>query len=164
MSILVVYYSYGGNTRSVAERVHAKLGGDIAEIRTVEPYTGSYDDVVEQGQEEVNAGFKPAIQPLGVNVADYDDIVIGTPVWWYTFAPAAKTFLEDNDWTNKNVYPFVTNGGWLGHTPQDFERACRGAKVERALNIRFDGNRQATPESAVGRWINAIKQRTGGKN
>ena len=79
MSLLVVYYSYGGNTRRVAERVHAKLGGDIAEIRTVKPYTGSYDDVVEQGQEEVNAGFKPAIQPLGVNVADYDDIVIGTP-------------------------------------------------------------------------------------
>lgn len=50
MSLLVVYYSYGGNTRSVAERVHAKLGGDIAEIRTVEPYTGSYDDVVEQGR------------------------------------------------------------------------------------------------------------------
>lgn len=162
MSLLVVYYSYGGNTRKIAQKIHAELGGDIAEIKTVKPYTGSYDEVVDQGQREVDAGLKPEIQLLGVNVADYDDIIIGTPVWWYTFAPATKTFLESVDWAGKNVYPFATNGGWLGHTPQDFERACRGAKVADTLNIRFDGNRQATPQSAVDKWISELKQKTGG--
>ena len=162
MSVLTVYYSFGGNTRRIAQKIHAELGGDMAEIKTVEPYIGSYDKVVEQGQREVNAGFTPEIQPVGVDIADYDTIIIGTPVWWYTFASAMKTFLESNDCHGKRIFPFATNGGWLGHTPQDFEHACRGAKVANTLNIRFDGSRQMTPRSFVDKLIEAIKQETGG--
>lgn len=157
MSVLTVYYSFGGNTCRIAQKIHAEVGGDIAEIKTVAPYIGSYDEVVEQGQREANAGFKPEIQPVGLNVADYDTIIIGTPVWWYTFAPAMKTFLESNNWSGKRIFPFATNGGWLGHTPQDFEKTCKGARVEKTLNIRFDGNRQKTPMNAVDDWIGTIK-------
>ena len=46
-----------------------------------------------------------------MNHADYDVIVLGTPVWWYTFAPAVKTFLESNDFSQKTIFPFATNGG-----------------------------------------------------
>lgn len=162
MSLLIVYYSYGGNTGKIAEEVHAALGGDIAEIRTATPYTGTYDEVVDQGQREVETGFKPQILPLGVSVDGYDDIIIGTPVWWYTFAPAVKTFLEANKWEGKRVYPFATNGGWIGHTSRDFASSCAGAKVERALNIRFDGDRQVTPESAVEKWVEEVRRKAGG--
>lgn len=156
MKTLVVYYSYGGNTRGVAEQIQRATGADIAEIKTAEPYTGSYDDVVDQGEREVRAGYKPAILPLEKDIADYDTIVLGTPVWWYTFAPAVKTFLESADWNGKRVYPFATNGGWLGHTPRDIERACAGATVGKTLNIRFDGHRQATPAATVEAWIRNI--------
>lgn len=72
---------------------------------------GSYEDVVEQGKKEVEAGFMPQINPLSVNLADYDVIAIGTPTWWYTMAPAVLTFLTTNDFTGKTVIPFMTNGG-----------------------------------------------------
>lgn len=50
-------------------------------LDTAVPYTGSYNDVVDQGQREVNAGFEPELKPLSVNVADYDVIAVGTPTW-----------------------------------------------------------------------------------
>ena len=50
--ILTVYYSYSGNTKKIAEKIHDALGGDIAEIETVVPYSGDYDAVVDQGNEE----------------------------------------------------------------------------------------------------------------
>lgn len=49
MKILTVYYSYSGNTRKIAEKIQREIGGDIAEIVTEKPYSGSYNDVVEQG-------------------------------------------------------------------------------------------------------------------
>ena len=83
--MLVVYYSWSnGNTKRIAEQLARRTGADIARIETVQPYTGSYDEVVDQGQREVNEGYRPPIQPLGVNVADYDVIAVGTPTWWYT--------------------------------------------------------------------------------
>ena len=78
------------------------------------PYTGSYNDVVDQGQREVNAGFEPELKPLSVNVADYDVIAVGTPTWWYTMAPAVKAFLHGQNFAGKTVVPFMTNGGWPG--------------------------------------------------
>ena len=58
--VLIVYYSVSnGNTRRIAEQMQQATGADIAEIRTVQPYTGSYQDIVDQGQREVERGCKP---------------------------------------------------------------------------------------------------------
>lgn len=153
MSALVIYYSYSGNTRRAAERIGKAIGADLAEIQTVRPYTGSYDDVVDQGQREVDSGFLPELRPLGADLSRYDTIVLGTPVWWYTFAPAMNSFLHSADLSGKTVYPFATNGGWLGHTFRDFEKACRGAQVKAGLDIRFNGDRQMTPDTDIQKWL-----------
>ena len=92
MNTLILYYSYGGNTKWIAEMIQKRIGGDLAEIETVRPYSGDYNSVVDQGQQEVNRGYMPEIKPLKVNVQVYDRIILGSPVWWYTFAPAMKTF------------------------------------------------------------------------
>lgn len=157
MKRIVIYYSFGGNTRKIASKIQTALGADAAEITPVKPYTGSYNDVVDQGQREVNSGFMPEIQPLGVDLKQYDIVILGTPVWWYTFAPAVKTFLNDANLSGKEVYPFATNGGWIGHTFQDIAKACQGAKVHPGLNIHFHEERQLTPETDVERWIRNLK-------
>ena len=87
MKSLILYYSYRGNTQRIAERIHAAIGGDIARIDTVVPYTGSYDDVVAQGEREVKQGFLPELKAMDIDLSRYDTIVLGTPVWWYTCAP-----------------------------------------------------------------------------
>ena len=157
MKTLIVYYSYSGNTKRIAEMIQSKIGGDTARIETVNPYEGDYNSVVEQGKKEVDSGFAPEIKPMNINMSDYDTIVLGTPVWWYTYAPAVKTFLDENDFSGKTVYAFATNGGWIGHTFNDVERECTGAEIKPGLNIRFDEERLVTPESEIYDGINKIK-------
>ena len=138
--------------------IHKKIGGDIVEIETEVPYPDDYNKAVDQGQKEVNEGYEPAVKPLGKNPAEYDTVVLGVPVWWYTFAPAIKTFLAQNDFSGKTVYPFITNGGWIGHTVQDIEKAIPGAKVEQAVNIKFNGPDISVPVSEIESWVGKIQE------
>lgn len=157
MKTLILYYSYLGNTKRIAEMIQKEIGGDIARIETVIPYDSDYNKVVNQGQDEVNRGYMPEIKPVDVRFEDYERIILGTPVWWYTFAPAVKTFLENHDFSGKTVYPFVTNGGWIGHTLKDIAAVCKGAKVERGINIKFDEDKLRTPETEIRKWIQEIR-------
>ncbi len=157
MKKLVVYYSYGGNTKSIAEKIAKETGADMLRIETVVPYEGSYNDVVNQGQDEVEAGYCPEIKPLSADVSEYDTIILGTPVWWYTFAPAMHTFLKSQDWKDKTVYPFATNGGWIGHTFKDFKNICRGADIKSGLNVRFDEKILRTSMKDIENWIHNIE-------
>lgn len=158
--MLVVYYSWSnGNTRKIAEELAKAKNADIAAIETVKPYEGSHNEVVDQGRREVEEGFKPEIRPLNKNLSDYDVIAVGTPTWWYTMAPAVKTFLEDNDFSGKTVIPFMTNGGWPGHVIKDMTAAVRGAKIEHSMQIQFDstgGSKQVTSQKEVDNWIKSI--------
>ena len=133
---LIVYYSYTNNTKKIAKQIQKATDADICEIETVKSYTGDYNSVVGQGKQEVDCGFKPAIKPLKVNLGDYDTIIIGTPVWWYTYAPAVAAFLSEYDLSGKTIIPFATNGGWIGHTLKDIEKSCKNVIVTNAIDIR----------------------------
>ena len=153
---LVVYFSHTGNTKSIAERIAAAVPADIVRIETVTPYTGSPNEVSSQGKREVDSGYRPAIKPLGVNPADYDRIVIGTPTWWYTMAPAVATFFDTVDLSGKDVVLYMTNAGWPGHVIKDMTAAAKGADVIASKEILFDsngGSRMITPAAEIDEWI-----------
>lgn len=160
--ILVVYYSWSnGNTKRIAERLAGETGADIAKIETVIPYSGSHEEVVDQGQREVEAGFMPQINPLPFNVSDYEIIAIGTPTWWYTMAPAVLTFLTEQDFSGKTVIPFMTNGGWPGHVIKDMKAKCKGADFMHEMQIQFDSmgkDHLETPQRVIDDWIEQIKE------
>lgn len=159
--MLVVYYSWScGNTERIAEQLAEACDADIARIETVEPYPEDYQETVDQGQREANAGFMPEIEPLEYNLADYDVIAIGTPTWWYTMAPAVKTLLSENDFTDKTVVALSTNGGWAGNVTADIEGACTGAAFGPSIEVRFDstgGDHQETSQREVDAWINKVR-------
>ena len=156
MKALIAYYSYRGNTKRIAELIAKETGADTLRIETVVPYEGSYNKVVNQGQDEVNAGYCPDIKPLSVDLSKYDTIILGTPVWWYTFAPAMHTFLKSQNWSGKTIYPFTTNGGWIGHTFKDFKNICTGAEMKSGLNVRFDEATLRTSMKDIENWIHNI--------
>ncbi|AZV56413.1 flavodoxin [Clostridium sp. AWRP] len=153
---LILYYSYTNNTKKIAEKIQKATNADICEIETVKPYTGDYNSVVDQGKREVDRGFKPEIKPLPVNLEDYDTIIIGTPVWWYTYAPAVATFLFEYDLSGKTIIPFVTNGGWIGHTLKDIKKVCKNAAVTNVIDIRFNTDKMVMPESNLEKWIASL--------
>ncbi len=159
--LLIVYYSWSnGNTERIAKELQSVAGGDLLKIDTAVPYSGSYDEVVDQGQREVHRGYEPELKPLTVNPADYDVIAVGTPTWWYTMAPAVKTFFHGQDLTGKTVVPFMTNGGWPGHVIKDMKKACPGAKIACEMQVQFDsngGDHLETPESESKAWAQSVK-------
>ena len=159
--LLIVYYSWSnGNTERIAKTLQRIAGGDLLKIDTAVPYSGSYDAVVEQGQREVQQGYEPELKPLAIDPAGYDVIAVGTPTWWYTMAPAVKTFLHQNAFTGKTVVPFMTNGGWPGHVIHDMKSACPGAELARDMQVKFDsngGSHLETPEDKIEAWAQSVK-------
>ena len=159
--LLIVYYSWSnGNTERIAKKLHSIAGGDLLKIDTAVPYSGGYNDVVDQGKREVDQGYEPELKPLSLNVSDYDVIAVGTPTWWYTMAPAVKTFLHINDFAGKTVVPFMTNGGWPGHVIKDMKKACAGADIECEMQVQFDsdgGDRLETSEDRIDAWAQSVK-------
>lgn len=160
--VLTVYYSWSnGNTERIAKMLQKEIGGDIVRVDTITPYEGSYEDVVNQGQEEVNRGYEPEIRTLGVNITDYDVIAVGTPTWWYTMAPAVRTFLHTESFADKTVIPFMTNGGWPGNVIKDMKTACKGADIKCEMQIQFDstgGSKLETPMVDITNWIQNVKK------
>ncbi|SHO42850.1 flavodoxin [Anaerocolumna xylanovorans] len=151
--IAVVYYSYTNNTKKIAEMIQSKTGAEVFQIETVTPYTGSYDEVVNQAQKEINSGFKPPIQSLKMQLDQYDTVILGTPVWWYTMAPAVFTFLSEADLSGKKIIPFATNAGWLGHTFKDIKKLCPDSEVVSGMNIEFSKEILKTSIKAIESWI-----------
>ncbi|MGN0739791.1 MAG: flavodoxin [Treponema sp.] len=165
---LVVYYSYSdtANTKRIAQEIQKKTGADIAEIVPVVPYSRNYDEVVDKAKRDVAKNFKPEIKPLDVNLADYDTIIIGTPVWWYKMASPVLTFFSENDLAGKKVALFCTHAGWPGSVIKDMRSFCEKSKVIATAEIQFATRKNAgalvSPQSAIDGFIQKIIEGTGG--
>ena len=153
MKTLILYYSYGGNTKKVAEMIQKEIGGDMEEIHTVKPYIGSYNSVVEQGKREVDSGFMPEIKAIQSDLSNYDKVILGTPVWWYTMASPVKTFLSENDFSGKIIVPFCTHGGGgASATYSDMQKLAKGAVVKEG----YTSYENSAKESEIRAWINKL--------
>lgn len=155
---LIVYFTYTNNTKKIAEYIKEKLNCDILEIKTVVPYSDDYDSVVNDQQNSEGSSFLPEIQKINLNLEEYDEIILGTPVWWYRPVPAIRTFLTKYDLTGKTIKPFATNAGWLGRTFKEINSLCPNSKVEEGMNIVFESysDKLVTKESEIDNWINSL--------
>ncbi len=135
--VLVVYYSQTGNTKAVAQEIATKLGADMAEVEAVTPYDGDFEATIGRCMQEREAGIATEINPLTVNVADYDIIFVGAPVWFGVFAPPMLTFLNQVDLSGKKVVPFCTFGsGGLESSVKDFAKKQPNAEIMPGYGVR----------------------------
>ena len=134
--MLVVYYSQLGNTKAVAEEIAQKTGADIEAVEAVNPYDGDFDATIARCMQEREAGTVIEIKPVKANVADYDIIFVGAPVWFGVFAPPMLTYLTQVDLSGKKVVPFCTFGsGGLESSTADL--LAKQPKAEILPNILF---------------------------
>lgn len=157
--ILITYYSRTGSTQVVANLIQEEIGGDIFEIQPEDPYPASYNDVVEQAKEEIQADYKPALKSTVDNIESYDTIIVGSPNWWSTIAPPVVTFLSEYDFSDKTIAPFCTHGGGgQGRINEDISKLCPHSNIVDCLQIYGGDARSAQPElSAWLRQINTTK-------
>src|SRR5690606_13160688 len=108
--ILILYLSRTNNTKTVAEIIHKKVGGDLVALELENPYPENYRATVEQVAFENETGFLPPLQTQ-VDTDRYDTIFLGFPTWGMQLPPPMKSFLQDHDLKGKTIVPFNTHGG-----------------------------------------------------
>lgn len=159
--LIVVYSCTNGNTLGIAETLQEATGAELVRLETEEPYVGSYEEIVEQGRREVESRYMPPVKAVGVKVEAYDVVAIGTPTWWYSMAPAMRSFLEGRDFRGQTIVPFTTHAGWPGHAMEDIKAACWGAYSECEMEVQFDeegGSRMITGVQELKDWVASVKK------
>ena len=126
---LVAYFSASGTTRKVAEMIAEAGDCALYEITPKELYTN--DDLnwmnkkSRSSVEMSDKKIRPQITDTDAHIEEYDTIILGFPIWWYTAPRIIQTFLEGGDFSGKQIVPFATSGGsGLGHTVDDLRASC----------------------------------------
>ena len=132
MRKLVAYFSASGTTKEAAERLAKAAGADLFEIKPTIPYTSAdlnWMDKESRSSVEMNdPDSRPEIAETMPNMADYDTVFIGFPIWWYVAPHIIHTFLESYDFTGKTLVPFATSGGsGMGKTVDELRKLCPNA-------------------------------------
>ena len=129
---LVAYFSASGTTKEAAERLAKAAGADLFEIRPAIPYTSAdlnWMDKKSRSSVEMNdPDSRPEIAETMPNMADYDTVFIGFPIWWYVAPRIIHTFVESYDFSGKTLVPFATSGGsGMGKTVDELRKLCPNA-------------------------------------
>lgn len=160
MKTIVIYYTYTGHTKYIAEMIKKRLNCDILKISPEKEYSKDYDSVVNEYQNNESTKETPILNKIDIDLSEYDKFIIGTPVWWYTIAPPIRTFLKENNLKSKTIIPFATNAGWLGRTFKEIESLCTDSKIEKEMNIVFSEdytrNDLVTNIKEIEKWIDNI--------
>lgn len=144
---LVAYFSASGVTAKVAENLSDALGADLFEIVPKVRYTKAdldWRDKASRSTIEMNDPFsRPEIEALRDNIADYDTIYVGFPIWWYVAPTIINTFLESYDLAGKTIIPFATSGGsGMGKTNEKLAPSCPGAMLKTGKVFSMNASRQ----------------------
>ncbi|MDD6786411.1 MAG: flavodoxin [Eggerthellales bacterium] len=144
--ILVAYFSAGGNTAKLAQRVAKAADADLFEIVPRKPYTSAdlnWRDKNSRTTIEMNdPASRPEVASHVENMAQYDTIFLGFPIWWYVAPTLINTFLEQYDLEGKTIVPFATSGGsGMGQTVTMLKVSAPKATIEAGavMNMAMDG-------------------------
>jgi len=154
--ILIAYFSHSGNTRAVAIQIQRLTGADFFEISPKNAYPSDYNTLLEQTKEEARNHYHPPLKTQLNNFNQYDIIILGSPIWWFTFAPPVSSFLSSYNFEGKTIVPFSTNeGSGLGTIESDIKKLC--PKVNILKGISITGSKAAEAKDDVSAWLKDIK-------
>jgi len=157
MKALVTYFSASGVTRNAAKQVADIIGADLFEITPETLYTeADLDWQNKQSRSSVEMADKtsrPALKDGGkVDLANYDVVYVGFPIWWYTAPTIINTFIEANNFTGKTIVPFATSGG------SNIKKACEDLQTAYP-NYKFGEGKllNSIDKADIEKWAAAVK-------
>lgn len=153
---LVAYFSATGTTMEAATRLARLAKADLHEIVPAEPYTPAdlnwQDKSSRSSVEMSDKSSRPAIASHVDNMAQYDTVFVGYPIWWYIAPTIINTFLEQYDLTGKTVVPFFTSGGsGAGETMRYLKPSAPAAHWVDPKNLNH------MDDAAMQSWIDSLK-------
>ena len=151
-NVLVTYFSASGVTKSIAEKIASENGYDIFEIVPQEIYTPEdLDWTNKQSRSTIEMNDKSFRPPIAgtTDVSDYDTVIIGFPVWWYTAPTIINTFIESVDLSGKTIKAFCTSGGsGIDKCVSDLANAY--PELDFAKGLRLTGSESA---EKIRQWV-----------
>jgi flavodoxin len=152
---LVAYFSWGGNTRTIAGYIHQAVGGDLFEIKTVNAYPTDYNATTDVAKREQGAKARPALASTVDAIDSYNVLFLGYPNWWGTIPMPVYTFLESFNLAGKTIIPFCTNeGSGLGRSVADIKAVNARVTVRDGLAVRGGGAARAK-DQVIG-WLRRL--------
>ena len=154
---LVAFFSASGTTRKLANNLAEVLGADTYEIKPATPYTGKdlnwNNQQSRSSVEMADINSRPALADKAAQIADYDTIFLGFPIWWYVAPHIINSFLESCDFSGKTIVLFATSGGsGFGETLNQLKPSC-------ANSVRwYQGKvfRGRTDKSELSDWVKSL--------
>lgn len=147
---LVLYYSQTGTTKAVAEEIQRQMCADIEAITSEKPYEGGIMEVMSRVQQE--SADQLLLNPLSSNIADYDVIFLGYPIWGGTYALPISALLLNQDFAGKTIVPFCTFGsGGIDESTTQLKSALPKADVKVGYGVR--AARTAAIPTEVNRFL-----------
>lgn len=162
---LIVFFSHAGenysvgninvgNTKIVADYISEITGADQFEIIAEKNYDMPYMDLIKVAQDEAKTRELPAYKG-DVDIAPYDIIFIGGPIWWGTYPHVMFTFFKDHDLSGKTVIPFTTHeGSGLASTVRDVKKVWPKATVKDGFAIY--GHEVRSGKAKVEKWLKGL--------
>lgn len=146
-----------GNTAVLAQKISERLNLPSYQLIPKVAYSIDYDKTVQQANQEKQDVTQVAYEAIGTDLKEIDTLFLGFPNWWGTYPRIIATFLANQDWQNKTIYPFCTHeGSAFGSSIQDLAEACPGAKIKTGLAVR--GSKVNHSDTAVANWLLAYKE------
>ena len=132
---LVAYFSASGNTAKLAKKLAEAAGADLYEIKPAVPYTNAdlnWQNKQSRSSVEMNDhSSRPALADTDANIAAYDTVYVGFPVWWYIAPTIINSFLERYDFSGKKIILFATSGGsGFGRAVQNLKGSAPNAEIQ----------------------------------
>lgn len=153
-NVLIAYFSWGGNTRGIAEEIQRQTGADLFEITLVNPYSDDYNTVLDEAQRDQNEQARPELAGHVENMEQYDTILLGYPNWWASIPMPIASFLEEYDFSGKTILPFCSHGGGrFGQSLTAIAKLAPDAAMGEALSIHYSGG-SSMPDD-VRNWLAA---------
>lgn len=137
---LVVFFSWSGNTRDIAGRIHQKVGGDLVELELLKPYSSNYNSCLDEAKRDMEQGNRPELKTRIANLERYSTVFLGYPNWWATIPAPIASLLEQYDFSGKTILPFCSHGGGrLGQSVTDIAKLAPRAAIKEALSVHYGG-------------------------
>lgn len=152
--VLIAYFSWGGNTKGIAEEIQSQTGADLFEIELVTPYSTDYNTVLDEAQRDQNEQARPELAVHVENMDEYDTIILGYPNWWASIPMPIASFLEDYDFSEKTIIPFCSHGGGrFGQSLTAIAKLAPDSVMGEGLSVHYSGD-GSLPDD-ISEWLSA---------
>lgn len=151
---VIIYYSKSGNTEKLANNIAKITNYPLIKINPMPDYSDDYQNLVVETRKEVLTGNRKDIENIGIDLTKFDQILLGSPRWWYTFSMPVIQFLLKYDLANKKIALFNTHFSSVKENElKDVKYLCPQSEIQDTL---FMKSSDVDNIKAVEKWLSKI--------